>query len=186
MGGDGENVVLRNILVGLNLMLLGSIFRPFECRLEVTTERVKRQVSDEEGSFANYTPPVKEQPMVFSHIYNINVPLDSLCSTSLEASSDPEVSSEDDRMTEYTEQTSDSESQVTFTHRINLPKQTCKCAASSRDIQELLSRIEMLEREVSMLRDQCNSNCCQESAATGSNQCHEVLLGAKRCQRKEG
>ncbi|XP_067323757.1 tenascin-R isoform X2 [Anolis sagrei] len=167
MGVDGENAVLRNILVGLNLMLLGSIFKPFECRLEVMTERVKRQVADEEGNFVNYTTPIKEQPMVFSHIYNINVPLDSLCSTSLEASSGTEVSSEDDRMTEYTEQTSDSESQVTFTHRINLPKQTCKCVASSRDMQELLSRIEMLEREVSMLRDQCNSNCCQDNAATG-------------------
>uniref|UniRef100_A0A8D2L7H8 Tenascin-R n=1 Tax=Varanus komodoensis TaxID=61221 RepID=A0A8D2L7H8_VARKO len=167
MGPDGESVALRNILVGLNLMLLGSVFRPFECHLEVMTERVRRQAGDEEGGFANTTPPIKEQPMVFSHIYNINVPLDSLCATSLEASSDPEVSSEDDRMTEYTEQTSDSESQVTFTHRINLPKHTCKCAASSRDIQELLSRIEMLEREVSVLRDQCNPSCCQESAATG-------------------
>ncbi|XP_026559248.1 tenascin-R [Pseudonaja textilis] len=167
MRADGENVILRNVLVSLNIMLLVSIFRPFECHLEVTTERVKKQVTDEEGSFANYTFPIKEQPMVFSHIYNINVPLDSLCSSSLEASSDPEVSSEDDRMTEYTEQTSDSESQVTFTHKINLPKQTCKCAASSRDLQELLSRIEMLEREVSILRDQCNSNCCQENAATG-------------------
>ncbi|XP_062835493.1 tenascin-R isoform X2 [Anolis carolinensis] len=167
MGVDGENAILRNILVGFNLMLLGSIFRPFECRLEVMTERVKRQVADEDGNFVNYTTPIKEQPMVFSHIYNINVPLDSLCSTSLEASSGTEVSSEDDRMTEYTEQTSDSESQVTFTHRINLPKQTCKCVASSRDMQELLSRIEMLEREVSILRDQCNSNCCQDNAATG-------------------
>ncbi|XP_072854317.2 tenascin-R isoform X3 [Pogona vitticeps] len=167
MGANGDNGVLRNILVGLHLMLLGSVFRPFECNLEVMTERVKRQVAEEEGNFANYTSPMKEQPMVFSHIYNINVPLDSLCSTSLEASSDPEASSEDDRMTEYTEQTSDSESQVTFTHRINLPKQTCKCVASSRDIQELLSRIEMLEREVSILRVQCSSSCCQDSAATG-------------------
>ncbi|XP_078248523.1 tenascin-R isoform X4 [Pogona vitticeps] len=166
MGANGDNGVLRNILVGLHLMLLGSVFRPFECNLEVMTERVKRQVAEEEGNFANYTSPMKEQPMVFSHIYNINVPLDSLCSTSLEASSDPEASSEDDRMTEYTEQTSDSESQVTFTHRINLPKQTCKCVASSRDIQELLSRIEMLEREVSILRVQCSSSCCQDSAAT--------------------
>lgn len=169
MGTDGENVVLKNILVGLNLMLLGSVFRPLECHLEVMTERVKRQVAEDESNFSNYTSTMKEQPMVFSHIYNINVPLDSLCSTSLEASSDPEASSEDDRMTEYTEQTSDSESQVTFTHRINLPKQTCKCAASSRDIQELLSRIEMLEREVSILRVQCSSNCCQDNAATGSN-----------------
>uniref|UniRef100_A0A8C0I7H8 Tenascin-R n=1 Tax=Bubo bubo TaxID=30461 RepID=A0A8C0I7H8_BUBBB len=64
-------------------------------------------------------------------------------------------------------QTSDSENQVTFTHRINLPKQACKCSTSLPSLQELLSRIEMLEREVSMLRDQCNSNCCQENAATG-------------------
>uniref|UniRef100_A0A8C2UEB7 Tenascin-R n=1 Tax=Coturnix japonica TaxID=93934 RepID=A0A8C2UEB7_COTJA len=62
---------------------------------------------------------------------------------------------------------SDNPSQVTFTHRINLPKQACKCSTSLPSLQELLSRIEMLEREVSMLRDQCNSNCCQENAATG-------------------
>lgn len=177
MGADGEHIVLRNILVGFNLILLGSIFRPFECRLEVATERVMRQDADEESGFANYTPPIKEQPMVFNHVYNINVPLDTLCSTALEASSDPDVSSEDDRTMEYTEQTSDSESRVTFTHRVNLPKQTCKCVTSSRDIQELLSRIEMLEREVSMLRDQCSSNCCQENAATGSNRCHLRFTG---------
>uniref|UniRef100_A0A2I3HXA2 Tenascin-R n=1 Tax=Nomascus leucogenys TaxID=61853 RepID=A0A2I3HXA2_NOMLE len=63
--------------------------------------------------------------------------------------------------------TSDRESQVTFTHRINLPKKACPCASSAQVLQELLSRIEMLEREVSVLRDQCNANCCQESAATG-------------------
>ncbi|EDL39348.1 tenascin R [Mus musculus] len=69
MGIDGETVVLKNMLIGVNLILLGSMLKPSECRLEV--------------------------------------------------------------------------------------------------LQELLSRIEMLEREVSLLRDQCNTNCCQESAATG-------------------
>uniref|UniRef100_A0A8C9ANK0 Tenascin-R n=1 Tax=Prolemur simus TaxID=1328070 RepID=A0A8C9ANK0_PROSS len=59
------------------------------------------------------------------------------------------------------------ESQVTFTHRINLPKKACPCASSAQMLQELLSRVEMLEREVSVLRDQCNTHCCQESAATG-------------------
>uniref|UniRef100_A0A452I2U4 Tenascin-R n=1 Tax=Gopherus agassizii TaxID=38772 RepID=A0A452I2U4_9SAUR len=167
MGADSENLVLRNMLIGLNLLLLGSVLKPFECRLEVTTERMRRRVMDEEGNFSNYSPPIKEQSMVFNHVYNINIPLDSFCSLALEASSDQEVSSEDDRMTEYTEQTSDSESQVTFTHRINLPKQACKCFTSAQVMQELQSRIEMLEREVSMLRDQCNSNCCQENAATG-------------------
>uniref|UniRef100_K7G1A3 Tenascin R n=1 Tax=Pelodiscus sinensis TaxID=13735 RepID=K7G1A3_PELSI len=167
MGADSENLALRNLLIGLNLLLLGSVLKPFECRLEVTTERTRRQVVDEEGNFANYSPPLKEQSMVFNHVYNINVPLDSFCASALEASSDQEVSAEDARMTEYTEQTSDTESQVTFTHRINLPKQACKCFVSTQVMQELQSRIEMLEREVSVLRDQCNSNCCQENAATG-------------------
>uniref|UniRef100_A0A8C9EIL5 Tenascin-R n=1 Tax=Pavo cristatus TaxID=9049 RepID=A0A8C9EIL5_PAVCR len=166
MGTDSENPVLRNVLISFNLLLLGAVLKPFECRLEVTTEPAERPAVDEEGGLANCSPPIKEQPMVFHHIYNINVPVDSCCSSMLRSSAE-EVSSEDDRLAEYTEQTSDSESQVTFTHRINLPKQACKCSTSLPSLQELLSRIEMLEREVSMLRDQCNSNCCQENAATG-------------------
>uniref|UniRef100_A0A8B9QE39 Tenascin R n=1 Tax=Apteryx owenii TaxID=8824 RepID=A0A8B9QE39_APTOW len=166
MGTDSDNPVLRNVLISFNLLLLGAILKPFECRLEVTTEAAKRPVVDEEGSVANCSPPIKEQPMVFHHIYNINIPLDSCCSSMLKSSAE-EVSLEDDRMAEYAEQTSDSESQVTFTHRINFPKQACKCSTSFPSIQDLLSRIEMLEREVSILRDQCNSNCCQENAATG-------------------
>ncbi|XP_052657769.1 tenascin-R isoform X3 [Harpia harpyja] len=166
MGTDSENPVLRNILISFNLLLLGAVLKPFECRLEVTTELAERPAVDEEGGLANCSPPIKEQPMVFHHIYNINIPVDSCCSSMFKSSAE-EVSSEDDRLAEYTEQTSDSESQVTFTHRINLPKQACKCSTSLPSLQELLSRIEMLEREVSMLRDQCNSNCCQENAATG-------------------
>ncbi|NXI63125.1 TENR protein, partial [Anseranas semipalmata] len=166
MGTDSENPVLRNVLISFNLLLLGAVLKPFECRLEVTTEPAEQPAVDEEGGLANCSPPIKEQPMVFHHIYNINIPLDSCCSSMLKSSAE-EVSSEDDRLAEYAEQTSDSESQVTFTHRINLPKQACKCSTSLPSLQELLSRIEMLEREVSMLRDQCNSNCCQENAATG-------------------
>ncbi|NXP51888.1 TENR protein, partial [Heliornis fulica] len=166
MGTDSENPVLRNILISFNLLLLGAILKPFECHLEVTTNPAERPAVDEEGGLANCSPPIKEQPMVFHHIYNINIPLDSCCSSMFKSSAE-EVSSEDDRLAEYAEQTSDSESRVTFTHRINLPKQACKCSTSLPSLQELLSRIEMLEREVSMLRDQCNSNCCQENAATG-------------------
>ncbi|NXJ73698.1 TENR protein, partial [Trogon melanurus] len=166
MGTDSENPVLRNMLISFNLLLLGAILKPFECRLEVTTEPAERPAVDEEGGLANCSPPIKQQPMVFHHIYNINIPLDSCCSSMFKSSAE-EVSSEDDRLAEYAEQTSDSESQVTFTHKINLPKQACKCSTSLPSLQELLSRIEMLEREVSMLRDQCNSNCCQENAATG-------------------
>ncbi|NXW36366.1 TENR protein, partial [Phaetusa simplex] len=166
MGTNNENPVLRNVLISFSLLLLGAILKPFECRLEVTTEPVKRAAVDEKGGLANCSPSIKEQPMVFHHIYNINIPLDSCCSSMFKSSAE-EVSSEDDQLAEYEEQTSDSESQVTFTHRINLPKQACKCSTSFPPLQELLSRIEILEREVSILRDQCNSNCCQENAATG-------------------
>uniref|UniRef100_A0A8D2PGR4 Tenascin-R n=1 Tax=Zosterops lateralis melanops TaxID=1220523 RepID=A0A8D2PGR4_ZOSLA len=166
MGTDGENLVLRNVVISFNLLLLGAVLRPFECRLEVTTEPAERTAVDEAGGLANCSPPIKEQPMVFHHIYNINIPLDSCCSSMFKSSAE-EVSSEDERLAEYTEQTSDSDSQVTFTHRINMPKQACKCSTSLPSLQELLSRIEMLEREVSILRDQCTSNCCQENAATG-------------------
>uniref|UniRef100_A0AC11C2C0 Tenascin R n=1 Tax=Ovis aries TaxID=9940 RepID=A0AC11C2C0_SHEEP len=167
MGADGETVVLKNVLIGVNLILLGSLLKPSECQLEVTMERVQRPAVEEEGGTASYNASSKEQPVVFNHVYNINVPLDSLCSSGLEASAEHEVSTEDEVLTEYTGQTSDHESQVTFTHRINLPKKACPCASSAQVLQELLSRIEMLEREVSVLRDQCTSNCCPESAATG-------------------
>ncbi|NXE66747.1 TENR protein, partial [Calcarius ornatus] len=166
MGTDGENPILRSVVISFNLLLLGALLKPFECRLEVTTEPAERTAVDEAAGLTNCSPPTKEQPMVFHHIYNINIPLDSCCSSMFKSSGE-EVSSEDDRLAEYTEQTSDSESQVTFTHRINMPKQACKCSTSLPSLQELLSRIEMLEREVSILRDQCTSNCCQENAATG-------------------
>ncbi|XP_069933264.1 tenascin-R isoform X2 [Oryctolagus cuniculus] len=168
MGVEGETVALKNMLIGVNLVLLGAMLKPSECQLEVTTERVQRRAVEGEGGVASYNTSSKEQPVLFNHVYNINVPLDSLCSSSgLEASAEQEVSAEDETLAEYTGQTSDHESQVTFTHRIHLPKKACPCAGSAQVLQELLSRIEMLEREVSVLRDQCSTNCCPESAATG-------------------
>uniref|UniRef100_A0A4W6DW07 Tenascin-R n=1 Tax=Lates calcarifer TaxID=8187 RepID=A0A4W6DW07_LATCA len=56
--------------------------------------------------------------------------------------------------------------QVTFTHRINIPKAACGCTATTT-IQQLATRVEMLEREVSLLRAQCGSGCCGESPAMG-------------------
>uniref|UniRef100_A0A8C7I8W1 Tenascin R (restrictin, janusin) n=1 Tax=Oncorhynchus kisutch TaxID=8019 RepID=A0A8C7I8W1_ONCKI len=65
-------------------------------------------------------------------------------------------------------QTVDADSQVTFTHRINIPKQACACPTANI-VQQLAIRIEMLEREVLLLRAQCSSgNCgCGESSAMG-------------------
>uniref|UniRef100_A0A8C5BZT2 Tenascin-R n=1 Tax=Gadus morhua TaxID=8049 RepID=A0A8C5BZT2_GADMO len=68
--------------------------------------------------------------------------------------------------TEYTEQTVDTDSQVTFTHRINIPKAACGCP-SATTVQQLATRIEMLEREVSLLRAHCDSSCCGDNSATG-------------------
>uniref|UniRef100_A0A672PTC6 Tenascin-R n=1 Tax=Sinocyclocheilus grahami TaxID=75366 RepID=A0A672PTC6_SINGR len=58
------------------------------------------------------------------------------------------------------------DSQVTFTHRINIPKQAYACPAAAA-MEQLASRIEMLEREVSLLRAQCSSSCCGESSVIG-------------------
>ncbi|XP_036298566.1 tenascin-R [Pipistrellus kuhlii] len=179
MGADGETVVLKNMLLGVNLILLGSMLQPTECQLEVPTERGQRPAVEEEGGTASYNTSDKEPPVAFNHVYSINVPPDSLCSSSgLEASAEQEVSAEDQAPAEYLGQTSDPESQVTVTHRINLPKKACPCAAGSAQVlRELLSRIEMLEREVSVLRDQCGSSCCQESTATGQLDYHPLCSG---------
>uniref|UniRef100_A0A7N6C2G7 Tenascin R (restrictin, janusin) n=1 Tax=Anabas testudineus TaxID=64144 RepID=A0A7N6C2G7_ANATE len=57
-------------------------------------------------------------------------------------------------------------SRVTFTHRINIPKAACACPTTTT-IQQLATRVEMLEREVSLLRTQCGSGCCGEGSAMG-------------------
>uniref|UniRef100_A0A3B4XIS4 Tenascin-R n=1 Tax=Seriola lalandi dorsalis TaxID=1841481 RepID=A0A3B4XIS4_SERLL len=148
----------------------------------VRTTRVRRQTpgGDQPTSSANQT--LREQPVVFNHVYNINVPLESLCSVDLDASAPPapgegsraelgsgpsvEGPMDPNGPTEYSEQTLDADSQVTFTHRINIPKAACGCTATTT-IQQLATRVEMLEREVSMLRAQCGSGCCGESSAMG-------------------
>ena len=128
------------------------------------------------SSSENVSLPSPEQPVVFNHVYNINVPLESLCSVDLEATAPSKGAKEATggsstaatTPAEYTEETVDLDSQVMFTHRINIPKQACGCSSpSSATIQQLASRIEMLEREVSLLRAQCSSSCCGESSAMG-------------------
>uniref|UniRef100_A0A8D3E051 Tenascin R (restrictin, janusin) n=1 Tax=Scophthalmus maximus TaxID=52904 RepID=A0A8D3E051_SCOMX len=127
----------------------------------VRTTRVRRQTP--EGDLPPYSTnqTLQEQPLVFNHVYNINVPLESLCSVDLDAAAPPAPGD-----AEYTEQTLDADSQVTFTHRINIPKAACGCAVTTT-IQQLATRVEMLEREVSLLRAQCGSGCCGESSVMG-------------------
>ncbi|KAL0979161.1 hypothetical protein UPYG_G00181500 [Umbra pygmaea] len=116
----------------------------------------------------NITLPHPDQPVVFNHVYNINVPTSSLCSIDLDApgGSDGKPKGSpvraDMRSTEHLEHTVDGENQIVFTHRINIPKQACGCNNHMPDMKDILNRLEMLESELSSLREQCGSgaSCC--------------------------
>ncbi|XP_055776137.1 tenascin-like isoform X1 [Salvelinus fontinalis] len=116
----------------------------------------------------NMTLPHPDQPVIFNHIYNINVPSSSLCSVDVESPGGTEIKPKgspvqsDMQTTEHLEHTVDGENQIVFTHRINIPKQACGCDNHMHDMKDILSRLEMLESELSSLREQCGSgtSCC--------------------------
>ncbi|RXN20768.1 tenascin-R isoform X1 [Labeo rohita] len=159
----GCTMAMQGSLVSLALLFFGIQAVPNPTSKLVRTTRVRRQVPEGGGSSNNQT-----QAMIFNHVYNINVPWESLCSVDLDTvpGTNKGTAGSDKMPTEYTEETVDSDSQVTFTHRINIPKQACACPAATA-MEQLASRIEMLEREVSLLRAQCSSSCCGESSVMG-------------------
>ncbi|XP_040899028.1 tenascin isoform X3 [Toxotes jaculatrix] len=114
----------------------------------------------------NLTLPHPDQPVVFNHVYNINVPSTSLCSVDLDSSGGTDLKHKsvpmDMQNTEHMEHTVDGDNQIVFTHRINIPKQACGCDNQLPDIKDILNRLEMLESELSSLREQCSSGtgCC--------------------------
>ncbi|XP_032395493.1 tenascin isoform X6 [Etheostoma spectabile] len=110
----------------------------------------------------NITLPSADHPVVFNHVYNVNVPASSLCSVALDAPGSTELQPRDASGHHITEHTVDGENQIVFTHRINIPRQACGCSDDMPDLKDLMSRLEMLEGEVSALRDQCNGDraCC--------------------------
>ncbi|KAM4532401.1 tenascin-like [Fundulus diaphanus] len=109
----------------------------------------------------NVTVPSAGHPVIFSHVYNINVPASSLCSVDLEAPEGTQLHSKDIAAMppgqHVTEHTLDGENQIVFTHRINIPRQACGCTDDFPGLKDLMSRLEMLEGELSALRDQCSS-----------------------------
>lgn len=128
----------------------------------------------------NLTLPHPEQPVVFNHVYNINVPSTSLCSVDLDSPGSTGMKHKsgalDMQSTEHMEHTVDGDNQIVFTHRINIPKQACGCDNQLPDLKDILNRLEMLESELSSLREQCSSGagCCAaqvtgESAAVCLN-----------------
>ncbi|XP_041094569.1 tenascin-like isoform X3 [Polyodon spathula] len=113
----------------------------------------------------NLTLPSPDKPVVFNHVYNINVPSSSLCSVDLDSPGEPEVKPQAPSDGQSVEHTLDGENQIVFTHRINIPRQACGCA-NAPDLKDLLSRLELLEGQVSSLKEQCGSGagCCQSQA----------------------
>uniref|UniRef100_A0A1A7X0X3 Tenascin C n=1 Tax=Iconisemion striatum TaxID=60296 RepID=A0A1A7X0X3_9TELE len=111
----------------------------------------------------NVTFPSGGHPVVFSHVYTINVPTSSLCSVDLESPDSSHLHPKDINSEHHVpEHTLDEENQIVFTHRINIPRQACGCNDDLAGLKDLMSRLEMLEGEVSALRDQCSSEgvCC--------------------------
>uniref|UniRef100_A0A4W5KXC9 Tenascin C n=1 Tax=Hucho hucho TaxID=62062 RepID=A0A4W5KXC9_9TELE len=115
-----------------------------------------------------------DQPVVFNHVYNINVPSGSPCSVDLDALGSTSLEPQDAASSSglrTTEHTLDGQNQIVFTHRINIPQQECACTDGLPDLKDLLSRLEMLEGEVSTLRDQCttgDAGCCSIQPVTGT------------------
>ncbi|XP_060107772.1 tenascin isoform X2 [Heteronotia binoei] len=123
---------------------------------------IKRIIRQKRETGINVTLPEDNQPVVFNHVYNIKIPVGSLCSVDLEsASGDSELKPHIEPSQHYEEHTLNEENQIVFTHKINIPRRACGCAAGP-DIKDLLNRLEELEGLVSSLRDQCASGvgCC--------------------------
>ncbi|KAM4761234.1 tenascin isoform 2-T3 [Cyanocitta cristata] len=132
----------------------------------VTGGLIKRIIKKRETGL-NMTLPEDNQPVVFNHVYNIKLPVGSLCSVDLDtASGDADLKAEIEPIKNYEEHTVNEGNQIVFTHRINIPRRACGCAAAP-DIKDLLSRLEELEGLVSSLREQCASGagCCPNSQA---------------------
>ncbi|XP_026212412.1 tenascin isoform X2 [Anabas testudineus] len=113
----------------------------------------------------NITLPSPDQPVIFNHVYNINVPASSLCSVDLDAPESTQLYPKDAPVSSgqhITEHTVNRENQIVFTHRINIPRKACGCTEDLPGLKDLMSRLEMLEGEVSALRDQCSvdGGCC--------------------------
>uniref|UniRef100_A0A8D2MQN3 Tenascin C n=1 Tax=Zonotrichia albicollis TaxID=44394 RepID=A0A8D2MQN3_ZONAL len=134
---------------------------------QVTGGLIKRIIQPKRETGLNVTLPKDNQPVVFNHVYNIKLPVGSLCSVDLDsASGDADLKAEIEPVKNYEEHTVNEGNQIVFTHRINIPRRACGCAAAP-DIKDLLSRLEELEGLVSSLREQCASGagCCPNSQA---------------------
>uniref|UniRef100_S4RWN5 EGF-like domain-containing protein n=1 Tax=Petromyzon marinus TaxID=7757 RepID=S4RWN5_PETMA len=103
----------------------------------------------------------QQQPIVFHHVYNINVPPGSLCAVDLDAGPPDGAGSDSRPVVGSGSKTHETGSQVVFTHRISIPKRACGCSTEGLpDLRELVRRVELMEQEISSLRQQCSSAAC--------------------------
>ncbi|XP_071757064.1 tenascin [Centroberyx gerrardi] len=155
---------MKGILLGCMSMAL--VLQFATAGLVKKVIRHRRETLMPKKTQENLTLPHPDQPVVFNHVYNINVPTTSLCSVDLESPGGTELKHKDVpsdmQNTEHMEHTVDGDNQIVFTHRINIPKQACGCDNHLPDIKDILNRLEMLESELSSLREQCSSGsgCC--------------------------
>ncbi|CAH6790473.1 Tnc [Phodopus roborovskii] len=151
--------------MGAMTWLLPGIFLAL---LALTSEGavLKKVIRHKRQSGLNMTLPEENQPVVFNHVYNIKLPMGSQCSVDLESvNGEKDLTPTPESSGSFQEHTVDGENQIVFTHRINIPRRACGCAAAP-DVKELLSRLEELEMLVSSLRDQCTmgTGCCLQPA----------------------
>ncbi|XP_073907269.1 tenascin isoform X5 [Castor canadensis] len=127
---------------------------------------LKKVIRHKRQSGVNITLPEENQPVVFNHVYNIKLPMGSQCSVDLESTNgEKDLAPPSETSGSFQEHTVNGENQIVFTHRINIPRRACGCAAAP-DVKELLSRLEELEVLVSSLREQCTmgTGCCLQTA----------------------
>ncbi|XP_054834869.1 tenascin-X isoform X2 [Eublepharis macularius] len=116
-------------------------------------------------------PAIPSNATIFSHVYTIKLAGDSTEGEDEDATLVPQEAlgppgtSRGGGLYEHTLEGSDQE-HVVFTHRINLPLQSCGCSPGTEDTQQLLRRLQALENEVRELRDTCQAGggCCSASA----------------------
>ncbi|KAG8436838.1 hypothetical protein GDO86_007792 [Hymenochirus boettgeri] len=161
MRSEGMSSALGPLQVGVHLIFLVCLTRRSQCHDEITTNQTPNVSSEEGRNLTGHEFDDKQQPLVFNHVYNFNVPLGFPCTL------EPEAPEDGSWVTQQTENTADAGSQITFTHSIRVPQKLCQCYTAPHAVQHLLSRIEALEREVMLLRERCNDRECQDAEATG-------------------
>ncbi|KAK7895887.1 hypothetical protein WMY93_021212 [Mugilogobius chulae] len=115
----------------------------------------------------NISLPFTNKSVLFNHVYNINVPASALCTVDLDAPRSTQTYSGNAAASAghtISEHAVNGENQIVFTHRIHIPRQACGCAEDLPALKNLLKRLEMLEGQVSALKQQCGagSPCCDD------------------------